>query len=95
VTLQFGKYRGCDIRAVPLEYLDWLLQSSRESIHQIGAEIRRRQGLPEELDSSMAMRVIRAGYRELSKSMHPDAGGSHEAMVILNATYEALIQGIE
>jgi hypothetical protein len=34
--------------------------------------------------------LIRAAYRELAKLSHPDAGGSHEAMLKLNKAYREL-----
>jgi hypothetical protein len=41
---------------------------------------------------------VSAAYRRLAKRSHPDAGGSHDAMVELNAAYETIrerIQGTE
>lgn len=37
--------------------------------------------------------VIRAAYRALSKSFHPDRGGDHHQMVQLTEAYEELIGG--
>ncbi len=37
--------------------------------------------------------LIRAVYKCLSRQLHPDAGGSHEDMVKLNAAYAQLAQG--
>jgi hypothetical protein len=37
--------------------------------------------------------LIRAVYKCLSRQLHPDAGGSHEEMVKLNAAYARLAQG--
>lgn len=34
--------------------------------------------------------LVRASYRILSRERHPDAGGTHEAMVRLNHAYEKL-----
>lgn len=34
--------------------------------------------------------IVAAGYRSLSKSCHPDAGGSHEAMLMLTQAREML-----
>lgn len=89
MILQYGKYRGCDIRDVPLEYLEWLSESNKETQKSLAAELRRRE-LDEEQDSSMAERIIKTGYRELSKKYHPDAGGNHTDMVDLNAAMEQL-----
>lgn len=37
-------------------------------------------------------KIVRLVYRELAKEIHPDHGGSHEAMLALNASYERLQQ---
>lgn len=41
-------------------------------------------------DKEMALEMINAGYRTLSRKHHPDAGGSHEKMVEVNRALEAL-----
>lgn len=41
-------------------------------------------------DKAMALDMINAGYRALSRKHHPDAGGSHEKMVEVNRALEAL-----
>lgn len=41
-------------------------------------------------DKDMANELINAGYRALSRKHHPDAGGSHEAMVKVNRALDAL-----
>lgn len=89
MTFEFGKYRGYDIQEVPLDYLEWLLKINKEMIERCEAEIRRRE-MQEAADCSMLELIIKTGYRELSKRMHPDAGGTHGKMVDLNAAYEQL-----
>ena len=39
---------------------------------------------------SVAIKIIEAGYRDLAKKNHPDAGGDHRAMVAINITIEVL-----
>jgi hypothetical protein len=41
-------------------------------------------------DKGVALSIIQAGYIRLTKKFHPDAGGSHEEMLILIATKEHL-----
>ncbi len=41
-------------------------------------------------DKGVALSIIQAGYIRLTKKFHPDAGGSHEEMLILTATKEHL-----
>jgi len=90
MVFSYGKYKGHDIRSVPATYLEWLIESSRDTIRDAEEELRRRQ-MEEDMDDSMAERIIKAGYRELSKRLHPDAGGNHEDMVDLNVAYKQLL----
>jgi hypothetical protein len=41
-------------------------------------------------DKGVALSIIQAGFIRLTKKFHPDAGGSHEEMLILTATKEHL-----
>lgn len=42
-----------------------------------------------------SLEEIRAAYRRACKSRHPDLGGSHEAMVELNAAYEFVLNELK
>jgi hypothetical protein len=44
----------------------------------------------EATDQAMALDIINAGYRALSRKHHPDLGGSHEQMVSLNRVCDRL-----
>ncbi|MGH7472318.1 MAG: putative quorum-sensing-regulated virulence factor [Candidatus Methylomirabilales bacterium] len=87
--LGFGKYADLDLTKVPEDYLQWLINSSRHKIAQYEAEIHRRE-LAEDADATLIERIIKTGYRELSKKMHPDVGGNTAQMQELNAAFEAL-----
>lgn len=39
-------------------------------------------------DRHVADELLKAGYRALTKRYHPDAGGSHEEMLVLKATLD-------
>jgi hypothetical protein len=41
-------------------------------------------------DKEMAIEIINAGYRALSRKHHPDLGGSHDKMVALNRVCDQL-----
>jgi len=41
-------------------------------------------------DREMALEVINAGYRVLSRKHHPDAGGTHDKMVVVNRVCDQL-----
>ncbi|MBN1566231.1 MAG: DUF3820 family protein [Acidobacteria bacterium] len=40
--------------------------------------------IPEPEVLSLADRIIRTGYKRLASQMHPDTGGSHDGMILLN-----------
>jgi hypothetical protein len=98
--LTFGKYRGHRIEDVPSSYLCWLL----DNVHDLNsylrmcirAELANRFKLPqpppppprpcprcEKLQSRW-----RQMYRRLVLLLHPDRGGSHEPMVLINELNE-------
>jgi len=87
--MTFGNYRGVDIRDVPVEYLEWLLETNRKTTVAIEAELNRRQQL-EDSSESMLDLIIKTGFRELSKRFHPDAGGDQNRMRELNGANEEL-----
>jgi Putative quorum-sensing-regulated virulence factor len=87
--LHFGKYEGWEIRDVPEDYLSWLMNSSQQTADMCKAELERREN-EEEASMSWMERIIKTGYRELSKKHHPDFGGQVQDMQELNASYDAL-----
>lgn len=93
MTIEFGKYRGYDIREVPKEYLDWLLDKNRRMVREIEAEIDRRDRL-DEANLTWAERLIQAGYRALALQHHPDRGGKTGDMQAINAAHEAMKEAL-
>jgi hypothetical protein len=83
-AMPFGKYRGCLVRELPDGYLAWLssLSNLREPLRSVIAEecARRSGRLP---DSRVAEDLIAAGQRALARRHHPDAGGTHDAMLAI------------
>jgi hypothetical protein len=80
--------RLCDL---PIAYLEWLggLDDLRDPLRvAIDAEIRRRRG--PRPDPRIAEDLIARGQRSLAKSAHPDAGGTHEAMLAIRAAADWL-----
>ena len=92
--LEFGKYRGHDIRDVPEDYLQWLIMNSEQTLEMCRRELERRENA-EQASMSWMERLIKTGYRELVKRHHPDAGGTTEDMQSLNASYEALNDALQ
>lgn len=40
--------------------------------------------------TSMMQKVVQAGYRSLALVLHPDKGGSHDDMIVLNTAVQRL-----
>lgn len=99
--IPFGRYRGELLEDVPMGYLRWLCGIElREPLRtDVEEELRRRQAnpgaapvcLPAPVQEA-AREIIAAGFRTLAKNKHPDAGGSHEAMLNLTAARDALAE---
>jgi F420-0:gamma-glutamyl ligase-like protein len=92
-SMRFGKYRGVDIRTVPIEYLEFILRQSEKSARDIREEIARRE-MAEGADLSWMQRIIETGYRELSRRFHPDLNDGIGVQDIqqINAAVAALRQ---
>jgi hypothetical protein len=93
--MPFGRHRGCLITELPDGYLWWLCSIDLESsaLHcAVHAEAARRRGdtaagvrppCPhgDPIDRAIAIEIIEAGRRAIVRRVHPDIGGSHEAMI--------------
>jgi Putative quorum-sensing-regulated virulence factor len=95
VKMPFGKFKGLPVSELPDDYLDWLSEIElREPLRTaVEQEIEARRAietLPAVEIRNVAVEIISAGLRSLSLKRHPDAGGSHEAMVRLNAAHHWL-----
>lgn len=87
--LGFGKYKDLDISEVPESYLQWLINNSKQKIVDYEAELKRREQ-QDDADATWIERLVKTGWRELTKRHHPDVGGSTADMQEINAAYEAL-----
>jgi hypothetical protein len=98
--MPFGKYRGIDLRHLPGSYLAWLrdeLELREPLFSAIERECDRRAGQPrsseapqvilrlEAAELPLVKQVFDLGYKSAARSLHPDAGGTSQAMQRLNA----------
>jgi hypothetical protein len=104
MEIPFGKYKGFDVRDLPEHYLCWLKDNVQmnESLRlaveyalfllsgEIGAEDAAKDARFPTDARDMARLVISQGFRQLAGQVHPDKGGSHVAMVVLNHAKEYL-----
>jgi len=90
-VFNWGKYKGVSIYDVPDDYLVWLIDMRNKDIAMYQAEIDRRENAAE-ANADMLQRLIKAGFRDLSRKLHPDAGGSAASFADLQNAYNKLKQ---
>lgn len=105
-----GKYAGMSFEDIPSSYLGWAAEEwsapavraacwhepLRRATEQCGTAQRtrwRRTGST--VRHPLAGDVIEAGYRQLAKRLHPDAGGTTREMQALNECVSELRQVVE
>jgi hypothetical protein len=100
--MPFGRYRGCELHELPEDYLHWLLglEDLRASLRAaVEREIERREDarhartMPRERPCpapDLAEQIIGAGFRAVSRRVHPDVGGTHEQMIAASAAADWL-----
>jgi hypothetical protein len=70
----------------------WQAQARQQQQQQAEAP---RVGRPSGGNWSVAVELIKAGYRVLAKQRHPDVGGSHDDMLRLTSVYEGLMRDLQ
>lgn len=105
MRMPFGKHKGSLIEKIPTSYLAWLLQTcdlerwlSAAVKEELAYRRREREARSEDCDHTYPApgnfpEVLRRCHREMVLRFHSDRGGSHEAMVAVNACFERL-QGL-
>lgn len=101
--MNFGKYDGYTVGQVPTSYLRWCLREcqclSPWLRRCIQAELQQRGEHREQIYRHQEQQapppadwltIIRRWHAEMAMKFHPDRGGSHEAMVAINAAHERL-----
>ena len=87
-----GKFKGQDLSSLDDDYLDWLAEAI-DLKEPLRSAVERERASRQKIPASewiMTDAVIDAGYRALTRKLHPDIGGSHEEMVLLNRIVERL-----
>lgn len=91
MILKFGKYQGQHISAIPEDYLQWSIKSSKDTISLFEAELERREAV-KLASEGIVGQIIRAGFKALAAKVHPDQGGSDAQFIALKASYEQLLE---
>jgi hypothetical protein len=93
MIMPFGKYKGKEVRDIPVDYLRWAHEKC-DLYGRIKDEIEALVAFrPAAMDAhhfGIDLDKARSIYRELSFQYHPDRGGSTSAMQALNTFYNAL-----
>ena len=72
--MTFGKYAGQPLSAVPLDYIEWLIDDGEKRVALFTAEVKRREA-QEAATLPMTEALVEAGYKALAQKYHPDKGG--------------------
>jgi len=90
MRLWFGKFKGSRVQDLPDDYLEWLasVDLSNERLRSAVEEERQRRIFLEQngerINAKLVDEIVGAGLRSLAKKYHPDNGGSHEKMQMVN-----------
>jgi hypothetical protein len=91
-VVNFGKYKGYKLSEVPDDdYLHWYVETLKKDLRIYQDEIDRREAL-KEASMPWAEKIIRTGYRVLTKEHHPDKGGNNADMQAINGSHEVLLE---
>lgn len=61
-VMQFGKYKGLELSAVPTEYIEWLLASDEKKVMVYKTELERRKLI---VENSVMAAIVSAGVKSL------------------------------
>jgi hypothetical protein len=99
MSMPFGRHKGTKISELPDDYLQWLLSIDlRQPLKSaVENEYRERECTDDDDDATpvnalVVDEIVTAGVRSLAKKFHPDAGGDHERMVVINQAADWLRQ---
>lgn len=95
MKMPFGKHRGGQVEDIPHDYLLWVLDNVKKLSPTLRSEIYcvlEITGRRGPAKTSLSTDVAGEWYRRMAREFHPDARGSHEAMVAVNRGREVLLE---
>jgi len=98
--MPWGKHKGQELRDIPQDYLLWVLRKADKCDPYLKRAIEQRLGFvdppppppPTQTTTNgvTVEQIIRAWHRAMTKKYHPDRGGTHEQMLVVNEGAELL-----
>lgn len=98
-VMPFGKFKGVLIADLPDDYVRWLFEQVelREPLRSAVAADHCRRFTPHGTAKrppsevvTMAEEIVSAGFRKLAQLHHPDHGGDHTTMILVNHAADLL-----
>lgn len=107
--MPFGKYKGIDVREIPDDYLEWVWRECTVTSLWLKRYLEQMFGpMPNQAEpevkrvyeSQTKVMILIDGVmknwgRRLTLKYHPDRGGSHEQMLVVNEAVESLKKAIQ
>jgi len=94
MIMTFGKHRGKRLENIPKDYLLWVLDNCSPQPTLLRA-IKQVLGLSDEPTTAISTDIVGPWYRKLAMEFHPDQGGTHQAMKVVNRCSELLAEMME
>lgn len=91
MKMPFGKHKDIEIEKIPISYITWLLNNSKNLDYYLKKYIENYLYKIEHSFENVTEQKIKKIYYELCKKYHPDiSGGNNEGMKAINDFYNLL-----
>lgn len=94
MIMPFGMHKGKRLEDVPEDYLFWVLDHCEPQPGLLRA-IEKRLDLLDKPGTALSASIVGPWRRKLSFEFHPDTGGSHQEMKVVNRAADLLAEMME
>lgn len=94
MIMTFGKHKGKRLEQIPKSYLLWVMDNIPLQPTLL-REFKKRLDLIDEPTTALSANIVGPWYRTLAVEFHPDKGGSHQEMKVVNRCADLLNELIE